>query len=113
MLEINRKLAPGEVRKFLLSVVKREFNSCHYNILGFFFFFFRQSRVGFMTFQTIDKNLQSSKAHQTSVILQPTEITLVKFTHPDQRPSIPSLSHYWYGQEPITPIIRNLLLLSW
>ena len=36
MLEINRKLAPGEVRKFLLSVVKREFNSCHYNILGFF-----------------------------------------------------------------------------
>lgn len=112
MLEINRKLAPGEVRKFLLSVVKREFNSCHYNILGFFFGL-RQSRVGFMTFQTIDKNLQSSKAHQTSVILQPTEITLVKFTHPDQRPSIPSLSHYWYGQEPITPIIRNLLLLSW
>ena len=69
--------------------------------------------MGFMTFQTIDKNLQSSKAHQTSVLLQPTEITLVKFTHPDQRPIIPSLSHYWYGQEPITPIIRNLLLLSW
>ena len=38
MLEINRKLAPGEVRKLLVSVVKREFNSRHYNILFCFFF---------------------------------------------------------------------------
>ena len=40
MLEINRKLAPGEVRKLLVSVVKREFNSRHYNILFCFFFCF-------------------------------------------------------------------------
>ena len=76
MLEINRKLAPGEVRKLLVSVVKREFNSRHYNILFCFFFFaLRQSRVGFITFQTIDSILRTSKANKTSVLLQPIEIT--------------------------------------
>ena len=75
MLEINRKLAPGEVRKLLVSVVKREFNSRHYNILLFFFFALRQSRVGFITFQTIDSILRTSKANKTSVLLQPIEIT--------------------------------------
>ena len=55
MLEINRKLAPGEVRKLLLSVVKREFNSRYYIVLFVVVFFaLRQSRAGFMTFQTID-----------------------------------------------------------
>ena len=32
-LEINRKLISREVRKLLISVVKREFNIHHYNIL--------------------------------------------------------------------------------
>ena len=32
MLEINRKLVSGKVRKLLFSVVKWEFNSRHYNI---------------------------------------------------------------------------------
>ena len=33
MLEINRELVSGEVRKLLFSVVRREFNGRHYNIL--------------------------------------------------------------------------------
>ena len=32
---INRKLVSGEVRKLFFSVVKREFNSRHYNIMHF------------------------------------------------------------------------------
>ena len=48
MLEINRKLVSREVRELLFSVIKRELNSRHHNILHCFEAF--KKRVDLMTF---------------------------------------------------------------
>ena len=60
-LEINRKSVSRKVHKRFLSVVQREFNSCHHNLLHCALFSLRQSYMDLMTFQTVDLNVQRSQ----------------------------------------------------